>query len=408
MKLGSSFATLSKLLLVVMAALSLTGATNVQAATLSNQITIQNQDVNTNMVVVDSVTATRDGWIVLYRNPNLIPDEVVGHAWVHQGVNMGVKVVVNMPAIGNPPVLWAVLQADNGVPGLFEWGNDNRAFDDAPFTQNGQVTIVAFATRSNPAPEIAKITGASTSGKAPADQITIHNQDITSGIILVDSVTTDQDGWVVIYREPNFGSGEIVGYAPVYRGTNTNVKVSIDTSKLTDQTTLWAQLHQDTGLQGTFEWGNNGRPFSDYPVIQNNRYITTSFATTATPSPMSTTASTVANQITVHNQALDTGVIVIDSVTAAQNGWVVIYREPNFGSGAIVGYAPVYKGTNLGVKVTVDRTKLADTPTLWAVLHIDGGLQSVFEWGYKGRAFADPPVFEKGAYVAAGFGTTGP
>ena len=60
------------------------------------------------------------------------------------------------------------------------------------------------------------------------------------------------------------------------------------------------------------------------------------------------------------------------------------------------------------MKVTVDTPKLADTPTLWAVLHVDGGPQGVFEWGYRGRAFADPLVFQKGAYVAAGFGTTGP
>jgi len=60
------------------------------------------------------------------------------------------------------------------------------------------------------------------------------------------------------------------------------------------------------------------------------------------------------------------------------------------------------------VKVTLDTTKLTDVPLLWAVLHVDGGLQDVFEWGDKGHAFADPPVFQKGAYVAAGFGTIGP
>ncbi len=408
MKLQISFATLSKLLLVVMAALYLTGATNVQAATVSNQITIRNQDVNTGVVVVDSVTAAQDGWVVLYKNPNLSLDEVVGHAWVHQGVNMGVKVIVNMPAIGNPPALWAVLQADNGVPGLFEWGNHGRALNDGPIAQNGRMAIATFATTSNPAPEIAKITSGSTPTKAITDRITIHSRDITSGVILVDSVTTDQNGWVAIYKDPNFRSDAIVGYAPVYRGTNTNVKVIIDTTKLADQTTLWAQLHSDTGFQGVFEWGNKDRPFSDYPAIQDKRYVTASFATTATPSPASTTTLTSTNQITTHNQALNTGVIVIDSVTAAQNGWVVIYREPNFGSGAIVGYAPVYKGPNLGVKVTVDTTKLADQPTLWAVLHVDSGLQGIFEWGYKGRAFSDPPVFQKGAFVTTGFGTTAP
>jgi len=59
----------------------------------------------------------------------------------------------------------------------------------------------------------------------------------------------------------------------------------------------------------------------------------------------------------VSNQALKTGVIVLDSVTAAQDGWVVVYRKPGFTASDIVGYAPVYQGTNYGVKVTVDTAK---------------------------------------------------
>ena len=115
-------------------------------------------------------------------------------------------------------------------------------------------------------------------------------------------------------------------------------------------------------------------------------------------------ATTLSNQILIHNQDINTGIIEVDAVTAAQNGWVVIYNNPNFTSGAIVGYAPVYKGTNMGVKVTVDTSKLANVPALWAVLHVDGGFQGVFEWGYRGQAFNDPPVFRNG-YVTAAFGT---
>ena len=146
MKLRISLATLSKLLLIGVVALSLTSAATVQAATPSNQITIQNQDVNTGIVIVDSVTAAQDGWVVIYKSPNFSPDEVVGHAWVHEGTNMGVKVIVNMPAIGNPPMLWAALQADNGVLGLFEWGFKNHNFADPPVIQNGADVATGFAT----------------------------------------------------------------------------------------------------------------------------------------------------------------------------------------------------------------------------------------------------------------------
>lgn len=159
-------------------------------------------------------------------------------------------------------------------------------------------------------------------------------------------------------------------------------------------------------LEQQFPDGELVQVFNDYPVIQNNRYIRTSFATTPSPAVPSTASQKSANQIPVRNQSLNTGVIVIDSVTAAQDGWVVIYREPGLNPSDIVGYAPVYQGTNYGVKVTVDTSKLTDQPPmLWAMLHVDQGMPNVFEWGYRGRSYADPPVFP---YVTTSFGTSGP
>ncbi len=404
MKRQIRFITSSVLWVAVMA-LALTGATTVQAASSTSQIAIENQDVNSGVVVIDSVTAAQDGWVVIYKNSSLNSDDIVGHAWVHQGLNTGVKVVVNMPAIGNPPMLWAAFVADNEEPSVRQnWGPNGLPGTAA---QNAPTALTAFATTGN------LITG-TTSAKTITNHINIHDQDITSGLVLVDSVTTNQDGWVVLYRSPDFSTGNIVGYAPVYRGTNTNLLVKVDASKLTDQTTLWAQLHADAGTRNVFEWGNTVRlsdgelvqVFNDYPITQNNSYIRASFATTASSAATSTASQKGKNQISVSNQSLNTGVIVLDSVTAAQNGWVVIYRKPSFSGGDIVGYAPVYQGTNYGVRVTIDTAKLTDQPPmLWAVLHVDQGLPNIFEWGYQGRSFADPPLFP---YVAAGFGTSGP
>jgi hypothetical protein len=56
----------------------------------------------------------------------------------------------------------------------------------------------------------------------------------------------------------------------------------------------------------------------------------------------------------------------------------------------------------MGVKVTVDTAKVGDRATLFVVLHRDGGLQNIFEWG-RGRAFNDPAAFENGQYISAAF-----
>jgi hypothetical protein len=324
-------------------------------------------------------------------------------------VNPGVKVIVNMPAIGNPSMLWAAFLADNSEPSVRQnWGANGLPGSAAQSEPTG---VTSFATTGSSAM-------GTTSAKPITDGIKIHNQDISSGLVLVDSATTDQNGWVVLYRSPGFGTGDIVGYAPVYRGTNNNFLVTVDRSKVKDQPTLWAQLQADAGRQNVFEWGNSVRQpdgtfvqvFNDYPVTQKNHNITTSFATTAAPAASPAATSTASqkgtNQIKVGNQSLNTGVIVLDSVTAAQDGWVVIYSNPSFKASDIVGYAPVYQGTNNGVKVTVDTTKLTDQPpVLWAMLHADQGMPNVFEWGYRGRAYADPPVFPN---VTAEFGTSGP
>ncbi len=415
MKRQTMFIMFSALALIAMMALALTGTT-VQAASITSQIAVENQDVNSGVIVIDSVTAAQDGWVVIYKNPNLSSTDIVGHAWVHQGLNTGVKVIVNMSAIGNPSMLWAAFLSDSALPSVRQnWGSNGLPGSAA---QNAPAAVTAFATTGSSSSTIAQPGTGTTSAKAIADRISIHNQDITSGLVLVDSVTTDQDGWVVLYSSPNLSWNDIVGFAPVYRGTNSDLLVKIiDANKVKNVTGLWAQLHADAGIRNVFEWGKTEQlpdgtsiqVFNDFPLVQNNHNIMTSFATTTSTPVTSTTPLKGTNQISVGNQSLNTGVIVIDSVTAAQNGWVVLYRKPSFSAGDIVGYAPVYQGINNGVKVTVDTTKLVnEPPELWAVLHVDEGLPNVFEWGLRGRGFADPPVFQKGAPVAAGFGTSGP
>ncbi len=271
---------------------------------------------------------------------------------------------------------------------------------------------------------------AGTALAAPAaNQITVHNQDITSGVIMLDSVTAAQDGWVVIYKDPNFTSGEIVGYAPVKQGVNTNVKVTIDTAKVADAPTLWARLHVDNDVFGLFEWGLRNLPYNDQPVVQNGQFVVTGFGTAqdegsaasapattsapavvptvaATPAPTSATQpATSIGPIVVKNQDLNTGIAVLDSVKSPQDGWVVVYKNPNLTSGDIVGYAPVMKGDNSNVKVTLDAKKVGDAPTLWVVLQADNGVPGLFEWGLGNFPYNDTPIMLNGHEVVTAFGT---
>jgi hypothetical protein len=295
MKTQNSVVVWLKLSVVAMAIVSLVGVTGVQAATLPNSITIRNQDLSSGVIVVDSVNAPVDGWIVIYKNPNLTPGEIVGYAPVHQGSNMNVKVSINTARVGDSPMLWARLHADNGVPGLFEWGLKGLPYNDTPIMQNGQYILTGFGTAADegraastvpatpaaPAPSAAVAPKVPVSAKpvASANPIVVKNQDLSTGVIVVDSVTAPVDGWIVVYKSPNFTPGQIVGYAPVYQGVNTGVKVTIDTAKVGQLPTLWAILHSDGGVPGVFEWGFRNQPYDDAPIIANGWYVEAAFGT---------------------------------------------------------------------------------------------------------------------------------
>jgi hypothetical protein len=114
-----------------------------------------------------------------------------------------------------------------------------------------------------------------------------------------------------------------------------------------------------------------------------------------------------ANSIFVHDQETKNGIATVDRVTAAQDGWVVVYKQANLAPDMIVGYAPVKAGANSGVRVTLDNARLKDVNTLWVRLHEDKSAKGVFEWGLEKRGFADTPVMENNKPVIAAFATHG-
>jgi hypothetical protein len=298
MKLQSS-SMVRKTLVMAIAVLALAGlAGTAFAAATPNQITVHNQDLNTGVILLDSVTAAQDGWVVVYKDPNFTSGEIVGYAPVKAGTNKDVKVTIDTAKVGEAPTLWARLHVDNDVAGIFEWGYRGQPYNDIPVVQNGQFVVTGFATAadegqapstapvavvvSKPAVVTAPKPVVSTKPTAPTGPIVVKNQDLNTGVILIDSVTAPQDGWVVVYKNPNdLTGGQIVGYAPVKQGANTNVKVTIDTAKVGDAPTLWTVLQADNDVKGVFEWGWKGQPYNDQPVVENGHNVVAAFGTAA-------------------------------------------------------------------------------------------------------------------------------
>jgi len=238
---------------------------------------------------------------------------------------------------------------------------------------------------------------------APANSIYVHNQEIGSGVIVIDDITAAQDGWIVVYKRADLKPDMIVGYAPVTKGVNHGVRVTLDTARLKDVPTLWARLHEDKGAKGVFEWGRWGKSQSDGPVAENGQPVLVTFGTSGSGADLP-----LAPAISIKSQDTNANKIVVDSVTTPVDGWLVVYKDPNLRPTDMVGYVPVYHGVNQNLKMAIEGQRLDKQKTLWAALYEDKGTQRLMEVGQKGETRADPLVTYNGQPVIAAFGTTAP
>jgi hypothetical protein len=107
-----------------------------------------------------------------------------------------------------------------------------------------------------------------------------------------------------------------------------------------------------------------------------------------------------ANQIVIRSQETNTGQIVVDTVIAAQAGWLVVYSDTTFSAASALGWAPVNKGVNANLKINIDGEAVESLPVLWAVLHIDREVIGQLE-----LPLIDAAVYENGRMVMVAFGT---
>lgn len=221
-----------------------------------------------------------------------------------------------------------------------------------------------------------------------ANAIVVHAQDVIGGQVMVTSVTAAQDGWLLIWRDVNGMPDELIGYAPVRQGANANIAVDVKTTdrKGNDNltATLWASLAPDA---------NALTPFAapDPSIMPGDSVLVVAFAGTLAggAAPAVASAATIPttggvsntpsvpkqNKISVHRQDAILGQVMVDSVTATQDGWLLIWRDANGAPGGLIGYAPVHQGVNTSVVVdikTADRKGNDDLPaTLWATFAPD-------------------------------------
>jgi plastocyanin len=198
--------------------------------------------------------------------------------------------------------------------------------------------------------------------------VNVMAQEITNGTVTVAQVDSNGPGWIVIHAQADGNPGPILGYSPVVDGPNQDVAVEIDTAKATE--TLYAMLHTDAGVMGTFEFPDG----PDNPVKVNDQVVTPPFTVSGLMMP----TEEVQPSVSVEDQEMTNGTVTVTQVVSNGPGWIVIHAQANGNPGPILGYSPVVDGPNQDVAVEIDAAKA--TETLYAMLHTDAGVMGTFEF----------------------------
>lgn len=215
-------------------------------------IVVHAQDITAGQVMVNSVTAAQDGWLLIWNDANGAPGSLLGYAPIRQGMNTNIAVDIRTSNRKSDDAvsatLWATVMPDSNADIPF-------ASPDSLTRPGSSVLAVAFGSSAAAGARqaIASASMLPTTGgvsSAPlTNKIAIRRQDTNNGAVIFDSVTATRDGWLLIRRNANGAPGQLLGYAAVHQGVNTGVVVDIKTTKRGENDlvtpTLWATLVAD-------------------------------------------------------------------------------------------------------------------------------------------------------------------
>ena len=253
-----SIGIIAVIVLVAMFALVPMAGAAPAAQTPSGTVDAADQSIVDGSIVVASITAGQDGWIVAHVDENGAPGKVIGQTAVKTGDSKDVKIKLgeDVPAGGK---LWPMLHIDAGTIGTYEFPGP-----DAPVVVNGNVVMKQITVTAPAAPPA-----------QAKDAVDVSDQALKNGSITVASVTATVDGWIVAHVDENGAPGKVIGQTAVKAGENKNVAIKLG-ENVAAGGKLWPMLHIDAGTIGTYEF-----PGPDAPVAVNGNVVMKQITITA-------------------------------------------------------------------------------------------------------------------------------
>ena len=218
-----------------------------------------------------------------------------------------------------------------------------------------------------------------------AHLLVASDQDVRGTTITIDSVIADADGFVVVHATD--ANGDLVltpplGVAYVAAGTHTDLEIALDPAELAKYAyhqggAIVPMLHVDADGDRVYSFPNG----PDVPVMVDGAMVITTVDLMLRP------------DLQVNDQVAAGGAVTIDTVVAAQDGFVVVHALDADGAMVLtppLGVANVSAGVTRFVSVELDASVLAmygygDAPkAIVPMLHVDADGDGMY-------AFPDGP-----------------
>lgn len=351
---------------------------------LANEVMLDN-----NMLNIGAVTMSDPGWVVVHRDNNgapMVPDIISVPKRVEEGPTQNVMIeLAEGEEVQDGETLWVMLHTDAGEIGVYEFDTVNGV--DAPIEDaSGNVVAESFMVSVE---------------EEAVSTVTANDQDLVNGVVYVETITLEQDGYVVIHASNEAGDGPMVPEIisePVYleAGIYSNVGIPLtEDANVEEGDTLWIMLHADTGEEGVYEFdGNNGL---DMPLMDGDNIVMTSIIIN------NVTDAAMSGTITIGDQPVVDNTITAENIFLDMDGWVVVHATNEAGDGPMVPdiiSVPVYleAGDNPNVAINfADDANVATGDTVWVMLHNDIGVEEVYE--FNGMNGLDMPVTDDAGVV---------
>ncbi|RAL22369.1 hypothetical protein DL240_11000 [Lujinxingia litoralis] len=344
---------------------------SLEAIAITPALDVENQMVDPPYeVLISQVATTEPAWLVIRTDNEGQPGDVIGSALLARGIYQNMRVALHRDAFDQER-LHASLHIDARADDAFDPASD------LPVAINNTPLERAFTVAL---PE-----------RDPAATLTVQDQSVdlnnASRIVIASAELIGTAGWLVIYNDNGGRPGTVLASKLLDAGVHQNVAFELNEA-LTDDTTLYARIHQENPADGNFTYdGQNGE---DPVVMVDQKPVVARFS--VTPIDPNTPAIIVRDQI-LESRPLNQ--IHIDAVVYNQPGHLVVFDHNDAFLGTLeLGAEPAIK-SNLTLTLSRD---IEGIESLRARLYTDTTAGDAFDRDQ------DPQVTDaNGAPVEASF-----